>query len=126
MPELPDAATGAGDNTPPALDASNLPMGGDDGSAGNVGKIKDNTDKISDGIQQMNEKYDMTEEEMRELRDLALQTTISSWQDNHKIDIHIDQTNQVASDVDIDGMTSDIIDGLRNAIDTHPEGMVMT
>lgn len=126
MPELPDAATGAGDNTPPAIDASNLPMGGDDGSAGNVGKIKDNTDKISDGIQQMNEKYDMTEEEMRELRDLALQTTISSWQDNHKIDIHIDQTNQVASDVDIDGMTSDIIDGLRNAIDTHPEGMVMT
>lgn len=123
VPELPGTEEGAGNNTPPVLDATNFPMGGD---GGNVGKIKDNTDKIADGVQQMNEKYDMTEEEMRELRDLALQTTISSWQDNHKIDIHIDQTNQVASDVDIDGMTSDIIDGLRNAIDTHPEGMVMT
>jgi len=123
VPELPGTEEGAGNNTPPVLDATNFPMGGD---GGNVGKIKDNTDKIADGVQQMNEKYDMTEEEMRELRDLALQTTISSWQDNHKIDIHIDQTNQVASDVDIDGMTSDIIDGLRNAIDTHPEGLVMT
>lgn len=107
------------------------PLNMDDINAGkspsdHVGKIKDNTDKIADGVQQMNEKIDMTEEEMKELRDMALQSTITNWQDNHKIDIHIDQTNQISSDRDVDGMTSDLVEGIREAIDTHAERAVMT
>lgn len=121
MPQAPETPA------PPTAE----PIAADDGKAGKspsdrLGKIKDNTDKIADGVQQMNEKYDMTEEEMKELRDMALQSTITNWQDNHKIDIHIDQTNQISSDQDVDGMTSDLVEGIREAIDTHTERVVMT
>ena len=68
----------------------------------------------------------MTDEEIKELRAMALQSTMNSWQDSHNIEIHIDQKNTVNGDTDIDGMTSDLVSGLREALATHGERTVLT
>lgn len=96
------------------------------GPADNGKKIADHTGKIADNTQRIADKIDMTDEEIKELRAMALQSTMNSWQDSHNIEIHIDQKNTVNGDTDIDGMTSDLVSGLREALATHGERTVLT
>jgi hypothetical protein len=63
----------------------------------------------------------MSDEEMKELRETTLQSTLNQWQDSHNIEIHIDQQNTVNGNNDIDGITSSLVEGLREALNIHGE-----
>ena len=84
-------------------------------------KTADNTGRTADATERMADKISMTDEEMKELREVTLQSTLNQWQDSHNIEIHIDQQNTVSGDTDIDGMTSSLVEGLREALDIHGE-----
>lgn len=72
-----------------------------------------NTGRTADAMERM---VEMTAEEMRELRDVALQTTMNSWRDSHDITIKVDQNNTLSNSADIDGMTSSLLAGLRESV----------
>lgn len=84
-------------------------------------KTADNTGRTAEAAERMADKISMTDEEMKELREVTLQSTLNQWQDSHNIEIHIDQQNTVSGDTDIDGMTSSLVEGLREALDIHGE-----
>lgn len=112
VPKLP-VPTGAGGI--PAADA---------GTGGDVGKIKDGVGKIADNTERIADKIDMTDQEIQELRDMAEKNTMVTWQNQH-VTITVNNENNVASDVDIDGMTSSVVDGLRRAMNISQEGAVV-
>lgn len=121
-------ALGMGQKTPAAAEtpvAPAAPAAVSTPAKGNGGAIKDNTAKTADNTKRIADKLDMTSEEIKELREAALQTTMQSWQDSHNIDIRIDQNNTLQNDMDIDGMTGDLINGLREAIGIHGERTAM-
>lgn len=77
-------------------------------TADNTGRIADNTERIAD-------KLDMTDADIKELRDAAMQETLNQWQ-SQNIVIHMENNNTISSDVDIDGMTSNLVSGLKEAL----------
>lgn len=81
----------------------------------NAKRTADNTERMANAIK-------MTNAEIAELRDSAIQQVISEWQQQH-INITVENQNNVASDVDIDGMTSNLVKGIREAMDIHQEGV---
>lgn len=112
VPQLP-VPTGAGGI--PAADA---------GTGGDVGKIKDGVGKIADNTERIADKIDMTDQEIQELREMAEKNTMVTWQNQH-VTITVNNENNVSSDVDIDGMTSSVVDGLRRAMNISQEGAVV-
>lgn len=82
--------------------------------AANTGKTADNTGRIAD-------KIDMTDAEIKDLRDMAMRDALVSWQENHT-SITIQNENKVASDVDIDGMNSSLVKTLQQAYFMGREG----
>ncbi|WP_301861146.1 tape measure protein [uncultured Megasphaera sp.] len=91
-------------------------------NAQNAKRTADNTGRMADTTARMANAIEMTDEEIRELRDSAMQQVISEWQQQH-ITIHIENQNNVASDVDIDGMTSDLVKGIQEAVAIQREGV---
>lgn len=81
----------------------------------NAKRTADNTERMANAIK-------MTNAEIAELRDSAIQQVISEWQQQH-INITVENQNNVASDVDIDGMTSNLVKGIREAMAIHQEGV---
>ena len=81
----------------------------------NAKRTADNTERMANAIK-------MTNAEIAELRDSAIQQVISEWQQQH-INITVENQNNVASDVDIDGMTSNLVKGIREAMVIHQEGV---
>ena len=96
-------------------------------SAGNPDKEKngkktaENTGRTADAAERIADKISMSDEEMKELRETTLQSTLNQWQDSHNIEIHIDQQNTVNGNNDIDGITSSLVEGLREALNIHGE-----
>lgn len=72
-----------------------------------------NTGKMADAIE-------MTDEEIKELRDVATQQALMQWQEKNVI-INVTNNNEVNSDVDIDGFTSNMVKGLRSAFGESEE-----
>ena len=115
---VPDGAAEANykDVIGPAMAAAGNPDTDKNGK-----KTADNTGRTAEAAERMADKISMTDEEMKELREVTLQSTLNQWQDSHNIEIHIDQQNTVSGDTDIDGMTSSLVEGLREALDIHGE-----
>ena len=80
-------------------------------------RTADNTQKIAD-------KIEMTAEEIRELREVAMQGAINTWNDQHII-VNIENNNSINSDADIDGMTSNLVKGIEQAIQLKQERAVI-
>ena len=66
----------------------------------------------------------MTDKEIQELRDMAEKNTMVSWQEQH-VTIQVSNENHLSNQVDVDGMTSSVIEGLRRALDVTQEGAVV-
>lgn len=84
-------------------------------TAGNTKRTADNTEKIANALE-------MTDEEIKELRDSAIQQVISQWQEQH-LNVTVENHNNISSDVDIDGMTSNLVKGIQEALEIHREGV---
>lgn len=83
---------------------------------------KKNAKRTADNTERMANAIEMTDAEIAELRDSAIQQVISEWQQQH-INITVENQNNVASDVDIDGMTSKFVKGIQEAMAIHREGV---
>lgn len=99
--------------TPGSLASAHDPTAKD--NAKNNAKTAKNTERMAQAIE-------MTDDEIKALRDSAISETIQKWQNQH-IEIKVDNTINATSDVDLDGFTSDFTAGLREAIRAEGEGV---
>ena len=92
-------------------DLSNYTAGIGDG----VGDIADNTGSIADSM-------DITEEDLKYLRDIAEQETINRFT---TAEITIEQTNHntVSGKIDLDGVVDGLTDAVNEAVDIIAEGV---
>lgn len=104
-------------NIPSYGDMGGAGAGGDDGTAKNIKDTADNTKAIADALE-------MTADEIKELRDVAMQETMNTWNDQHII-VNIENNNSINSDTDIDSMTSDLVKGIEEAIQIKQERAVI-
>ena len=99
----------AGDYTSRLQDAITAGIGGD------LGAISDDTGKIKDSL-------DITEEDLKYLRDIAEQETVNRFT---TAEVTINQTNHnnISSEMDLDGVMSGMTDAVNEAIEITTEGV---
>lgn len=101
---------GATDIPNPSDYASGFSGLGDD-----ISNIADDTSNISDSM-------DITEEELKYLRDLAEQETVNRFT-TAEITINQTNNNNISSDMDLDGVVSGLTDAVNEAVDMTTEGV---
>ena len=109
-----------GPQTPKEFDASKITQGADhdaaNKTAGNTGKTAKNTDKMGKSI-------DMTNEEIKALRESAIDKSLKKWQDANIIHIQMNNDVEINNGTDLDGFTSQISKGLKDAFAIQREGV---
>lgn len=109
-----------GVKTPQEFDASKITPGADhdaaNKTAGNTGKTAKNTDKMGKSI-------DMTDEEIKALRESAIDKSLKKWQDANIIHIQMNNDVEINNGTDLDGFTSQISKGLKDAFAIQREGI---
>lgn len=106
-----------------AMGGNNSDGMGSDGMGGNnlgdmgsdVGDIANDTGSIADSL-------DVTEEDLKYLRDIAEQEAINRFT---TAEIHIEQTNNnsINSDMDLDGVVAELTDAVNEAVESITEGV---
>lgn len=112
-----------GIQTPKEFDPSKITPGADHNAAndaanktaGNTGKTAKNTDKMAKEI-------DMTNEEIKALRESAIDKSLKKWQDANIIHIQMNNDVKINNGTDLDGFTSQISKGLKDALTIQREG----
>ena len=114
MPNMPNI------KTPQEFDASKITPGADHDAADktkkNTGKTAKNTGKIAKSI-------DMTNEEIKALRESAIDKSLKKWQDANVIHIQMNNDVEINNGTDLDGFTSQISKGLKDAFAIQREGI---
>lgn len=114
MPNMP------GVKTPQEFDASKITPGADHDAADktkkNTGKTAKNTGKIAKSI-------DMTNEEIKALRESAIDKSLKRWQDANVFHIQMNNDVEINNGTDLDGFTSQISKGLKDAFAIQREGI---
>lgn len=114
MPTMP------GVKTPQEFDASKITPGADHDAADktkkHTGKTAKNTGKIAKSI-------DMTNEEIKALRESAIDKSLKKWQDANIIHIQMNNDVEINNGTDLDGFTSQISKGLKDAFAIQREGI---
>lgn len=109
-----------GVQTPQEFDASKITPGANhdaaNKTAGNTGKTAKNTDKMGKSI-------DMTNEEIKALRESAIDKSLKKWQDANIIHIQMNNDVEINNGTDLDGFTSQISKGLKDAFAIQREGI---
>lgn len=109
-----------GPQTPKEFDPSKITPGTDhdaaNKTAGNTGKTAKNTDKMGKSI-------DMTNEEIKALRESAIDKSLKKWQDANIIHIQMNNDVEINNGTDLDGFTSQISKGLKDAFAIQREGI---
>lgn len=107
----PSSLFGGGTDIPNPEDYTTQFTGMDD----SLGSIADDTSGISDAM-------DVTEEDLKYLRDIAEQEAVNRFT---TAEIKIEQTNNnnISSDMDLDGVVSGLTDAVNEAVDTMTEGV---
>lgn len=105
---------------PKEFDPSKLTPGSDHDAANkaekNTGKTAKNTGKIAKSI-------DMTNEEIKALRESAIDKSLKKWQDANVIHIQMNNDVEINNGTDLDGFTSQISKGLKDAFTIQREGI---
>lgn len=114
MPNMPVV------KTPQEFDASKITPGAAHDAADktkkNTGKTAKNTGKIAKSI-------DMTNEEIKALRESAIDKSLKKWQDANVIHIQMNNDVEINNGTDLDGFTSQISKGLKDAFAIQREGI---
>ena len=109
-----------GPQTPKEFDPSKITQGANhdaaNKTAGNTGKTAKNTDKMGKSI-------DMTNEEIKALRESAIDKSLKKWQDANIIHIQMNNDVEINNGTDLDGFTSQISKGLKDAFAIQREGV---
>lgn len=114
IPKMPEI------QTPKDFDVSKLTPGADHDAADktkkNTGKTAKNTGKIAKSI-------DMTNDEIKALRESAIDKSLKKWQDANIIHIQMNNDVEINNGTDLDGFTSQISKGLKDAFTIQREGI---
>lgn len=109
---------------PSSLFNTNIPSASDYADLSNyTGSIGDGVGDIADNTGSIKGSLDITEEELKYMRDIAEQEAINRFT---TAEITIDQSgmqNTIKSGMDLDGVFSALEDGLNEAIETMTEGV---
>lgn len=117
MPEIPAAPSMGGADVP------GVSSGGGAGGDGSTGRaIKDNTGKTAENTKMIADSISMTDDEIKQLREMAERDVMVSWQ-QQTFNVHVNNDNTINNGTDIDGMTSDIVNTLRRAMEMDREGV---
>lgn len=77
----------------------------------------DNTKRMADAVE-------MTADEIKELRESAVQTALNQFNQSHVI-VNVDMDNNISNEMELDGVTSKLLDGIRNAVGMKREGVTV-
>ena len=76
-----------------------------------------NTKRMADAVE-------MTADEIKELRESAVQSALNQFNQSHVI-VNVDMENNISNEMELDGVTSKLLDGIRNAVGMKREGVAM-
>ena len=111
---------------PSNLFDTNVPGADDYASLGNyssgVGGIGSGVDDIAGNTGRIADSMDITEEDLKYLRDIAEQEAINRFT-TAEINIEAPITNQISKDVDLDGVVDGLTDAVNEAVDIIAEGV---
>ncbi|WP_370854443.1 hypothetical protein [Megasphaera sp.] len=65
----------------------------------------------------------MTDQEIKELWDTMTPQSIRQWDNENTITIQINNQNTISNDADIDGMTSNLVQGLQEMLSVKRNGV---
>ena len=114
LPEIPNPAEASKPNLPATDAASEM--------ANDVGDIGKNTGNSAKGIDKLNKKVDISNENLEYMRDLAEQEVINRYT-TAEIKIDMTNNNNISKDVDTDSFLNKITEGLRNHMAVAAEGV---
>lgn len=105
-------------NVPSAVDYANLSNYG----IGGLGGIETGVDDIAGNTGAIKDSMDITEEELKYMRDIAEQEAINRFT---TAEIHVEQTNHntIKSGMDLDGVMTGLTDAVNEAVDIMAEGV---
>ena len=112
-------------STPGEYDASKIESGtGKDGAAGGSGgkDAAKNAKQTADNTKRIADKVDMTETEIKELRDAAVRSALSKFTKQNTV-VNISNDVTINNDTDMDGFVSDLRKGIEQAVQGRREGV---
>ena len=56
------------------------------------------------------------------MRESAVQSALNQFSQSHVV-VNVDMDNQISNDMDLDGVTSKLLDGIRSAVGMNREGV---
>ncbi len=113
LPKLP------GTEQMPHVDMPEIPeLGAGSGLAG----VRDGIDKVADNTKAIKESMDIVDEDLKFYRDMAEQEAINRYT-TAKVDIKVENQNNIASDVDAEGMVTRLITQLGEAMNAGGEAV---
>ena len=114
---IPDSGTNENSFTMPAIEVPtnipNYPDGGSAGAGGNNGTAK-NTKDTADNTKKIAEAMDILDEDLKFMRDIAEQEVINKYT-TAKIEINMENINNISKDVDFDGLITHIGEKIAEA-----------
>ena len=90
--------------------------------AGELSGIKDGIDNVTGNTKAIKDAMDIVDEDLKFYRDMAEQEVINRYT-TARVDIKVENQNNIASDVDADGMITHLIDQLGEAMDAGGEAV---
>ena len=76
-----------------------------------------NTKRMADAVE-------MSADEIKELRESAVQSALNQFNQSHVI-VNVDMDNNISNEMELDGVTSKLLDGIRNAVGMKREGVAI-
>ena len=77
----------------------------------------DNTKRMADAVE-------MSADEIKELRESAVQSALNQFNQSHVI-VNVDMDNNISNEMELDGVTSKLLDGIRSAVGMKREGVTV-
>ena len=90
--------------------------------ASELSGIKDGIDNVAGNTKAIKDAMDIVDEDLKFYRDMAEQEVINRYT-TARVDIKVENQNNIASDVDADGMITHLIDQLGEAMDAGAEAV---
>ena len=76
-----------------------------------------NTKRMADAVE-------MSADEIKELRESAVQSALNQFNQSHVI-VNVDMDNNISNEMELDGVTSKLLNGIRNAVGMKREGVAI-
>ena len=111
-PTIPDYKASETENAKKIANPDGTPK---DSKAGK--ETANNTKRMADAVE-------MTADEIKELRESAVQSALNQFNQSHVI-VNVDMENNISNEMELDGVTSKLLDGIRNAVGMKREGVAM-